>query len=119
MLASTSGALVALVVYLAVVAFEISALWKVFHKAGRPGWAAIVPVYNTYLLVKISGHSGWWVLLLLVPLLNLVLVVVVLHGLARSFGKGAGFTVGLVLLSPVFVPVLGFGPARYTRPAIR
>jgi len=101
------------VVYLVFVAFEIGALWRVFTKAGKPGWGAIIPVYNIYLLCKVAQHSGWWVLLFMIPIVNLVVFIVVWYGVARAFGHGACFTAGLVLLSPVFLPILGYGSSQY------
>ena len=117
MLAAATGGTVALVVYLLVLVLELAAAWRLFTKAGRPGWAVIVPVYGTYVLVKIAGRSGWWVLLLLVPVVNLVAMAIVVYDLARSFGRGGGFAIGLFFLSFVFVPVLAFGPATYLGPA--
>ena len=110
-LASASGAVS--VIYVLVIIFEIAALWKVFDKADRPGWAAIVPIYNLYVLCKVAHRSGWWVLLFLIPLINIIVSLIVMIDLGKAFGKGTGFGVGLWLLSFVFVPVLGFGSARY------
>ena len=91
----------------------IVALWKVFTKAGEPGWAAIVPIYNAYILCKTAGKSGWWVLLLIIPLVNLVAWIIISIGLAKSFGKGAGFGLGVAILGFIFLPILAFGNARY------
>jgi hypothetical protein len=102
-----------IVIYVAVVILEIAAMWKVFVKAGEPGWAAIIPIYNTYILLKIVGRPWWWLLLLLIPFVNIVMLIVVLNDLSKSFGKTVGFTVGLVLLGVIFIPILGFGPAEY------
>jgi len=91
----------------------IAALWKIFTKANQPGWASIIPVYNTYILLNIVGRPWWWLLLLFIPLVNLVIGVLVMMDLAESFGKGTGFAVGLILLPPVFLLMLGFGSDRY------
>jgi len=101
---------------LAVVVFIIAAMWKVFEKAGQPGWAAIVPIYNMYILLKIVGKPGWWLLLFLIPLVNYVFIIWTYNMLSKSFGKDEGFTVGLVLLGIVFFPILGFGSAKYLGP---
>jgi uncharacterized membrane protein YhaH (DUF805 family) len=101
------------VVYLAVVVFEIAALWRVFAKAGRPGWGAIIPIYNLYLLCKVAGKPGWWTILFFIPLVNIVAFILVWHGVSTSFGHGDGFTVGLVFLGLIFVPILGFGQSQY------
>jgi hypothetical protein len=109
--AVSTGALV--VVYLIVLVFEAAALWNLFTKAGRPGWTSIVPIYNAYVLLKIAGRSGWWLLAYFIPIVDLVPIILLVAGLARNFGKGKGFAVGLLFLSPVFLPVLGFGSATY------
>jgi len=91
----------------------IVAMWKVFTKAGRPGWAAIIPIYNMYVWCKIVGRPGWWVILMLIPLVNIIVGIVVCIDMAKSFGKGAGFGIGIALLGIIFLPILGFGSAQY------
>jgi len=91
--------------------------WKVFVKAGQPGWACIIPIYNLYILCKIVGRPGWWVLLMLIPLVNAIIFIILSLDLAKSFGKGAGFGVGIWLLTFIFVPILGFGSATYQGPS--
>lgn len=98
---------------LAFAVFVIVALWKVFVKAGRAGWEAIIPVYNAYVLIKIAGRPGWWLLLLLIPIVNIVISCIVHIDIAKAFGKGAGFGWGLFLLGCIFFPILGFGSAVY------
>lgn len=100
-------------IWLAVVILTIAGMWKTFEKAGKPGWAAIIPIYNIYVILQITGRPWWWLLLLLIPLVNIVVAFLIYIGLAKAFGKGAGFGVGLTLLSPVFFPLLGFGDAQY------
>ncbi|PSP33455.1 signal peptidase I [Halobacteriales archaeon QH_10_67_22] len=86
-------------------------MWKVFTKAGQPGWAAIIPLYNVYVLVtEVAGRDLLWVILSIVVPLALV---VPLIDVAKAFGKGTGYGVGLWLLGPIFFPLLGFGSARY------
>jgi len=89
----------------------IAGMWKVFTKAGQPGWAAIIPLYNVYVLVtEVAGRDLLWVILgIVVPLA----LVVPLIDVAKAFGKGTGYGVGLWLLGPIFFPLLGFGSARY------
>src|SRR5216684_7084764 len=101
------------VVGLAVVVFELAALWKVFKKAGEPGWASIVPLYNLWVLLRISGKPGWWIILMLIPLVNIVVGILEAVALARAFGKGGGFAAGLILLPVIFYPVLAWGDAQY------
>jgi len=101
---------------LVVSVFIIAAMWKVFTKAGQPGWAAIIPIYNIYILTKIGGKPGYWTLLCLIPLVNYIFVVWLYNMVSKSFGKDEGFTVGLVLLGIVFWPILGFGDSKYQGP---
>ncbi len=94
--------------------FFIASMWKVFTKAGQPGWAVIVPVYNIFTLLKIVGKPGWWIVLFFIPLVSIIIAILVSLELAKNFGKGAGFGVGLAFLPFIFFPVLGFGSAEYT-----
>lgn len=93
-------------------------LWKIFEKAGKPGWAGIIPIYNTVVLLEIVGRPIWWIILLLIPCVNIVVSVIVMIDLAKSFGKGTGFGIGLWLLGIIFFPILGFGNARYIGPSV-
>jgi uncharacterized protein DUF5684 len=89
----------------------IAAMWKVFTKAGQPGWGAIIPIVNLYFLCKVAGRPGWWVLLMLIcfPIFFIIICIDV----AKRFGKGGGFAVGLIFLPFIFFPILGFGSAQY------
>jgi uncharacterized membrane protein YoaK (UPF0700 family) len=87
-------------------------LWKVFEKAGKPGWAAIVPIYNLIVLLEIAGKPAWWVILLLIPFVNIVVAIIMVLAIAKNFGKGAGFAIGLLLLGPIFYAILAWGDAR-------
>ena len=98
---------------LAVVVLVIAGMWKVYSKAGQPGWASIIPIYNVVVLIQIAGRPVWWVLLFFVPVVNLIISIVVSLDVAKNFGKGAGFGVGLALLGFIFYPILGFGDAEY------
>jgi hypothetical protein len=91
----------------------IVSLWKVFTKGGQPGWGCLIPIFNLYCLVKVAGKPGWWFLLFLIPLVNLVITILVALGVARKFGKSDGFAVGLFFLPFIFYPILGFGDAKY------
>lgn len=99
-------------VILAIGIIVLIATWKVFAKAGRPGWAAIIPFYNSYVLFDIVYGQGWKFLLMLIPFYNIYLLFKTYIGLAHKFGKSTGFGVGLVFLSFIFMPMLGFGDAR-------
>jgi hypothetical protein len=89
------------------------AMWKVYQKAGKPGWAAIVPIYNVIVLLEIVRKPLWWLVLLLIPIVNIVFAIIIYDRLAKAFGKSSGFTVGLIFLSFIFIPILGFGDATY------
>ena len=91
----------------------IIGMWKVFAKAGKPGWAALIPIYNIIVLLQVVGRPVWWLALLFVPLVNLVILIILMSDLAKAFGKGTGFTVGLILLNGIFMLILGFGDAQY------
>ena len=105
-----------LMVCLAMLVVMIVSMWKVFAKAGQPGWAAIVPIYNLIVMLQIIGRPLWWIVLCLIPLVNIVVGVMIAIDLARSFGKDIGFAIGLMLLGFIFYPILGFGSARYLGP---
>jgi hypothetical protein len=98
---------------LAIALVVLASLWKVFTKAGEPGWAAIVPIYNVLVLAKIAGKEMWWGILLLIPCVGIVVSFILSIALAEKFGKGAGFGIGLALLPFIFYPILGFGSAEY------
>ena len=101
-------------IYAVVLIVGIIALWRVFTKAGRPGWAAIVPIYNIYTLVKVSGNSGWFTLLYFIPIVNVIIAVVVALGVAKNFGKSSVFGfIGLFIFAFVGYLILAFGKAEY------
>lgn len=102
--------------YLAFTILILAAWWKIFTKAGQPGWACIIPIYNLYVWCKIVGRPWWWLLLMLIPLVNFIIAIILLIDLAKSFGKGVGFGIGLLLLPFIFFPILGFGSAQYQGP---
>jgi hypothetical protein len=104
------------VVWLAFVVVMLVAAWKLFAKAGRPGWASIIPIYNTITMLQITGRSGWWILGLCVPFLNIFVAIRLVFELARVFGRGVGFGFGLLFLFPIFVLILAFGDAQYVDP---
>ena len=115
---STSGggaaAVIMLLVYLLIGIVAIVAMWKLFEKAGQPGWAAIIPIYNTYTLIKVAGRPGWWLLLLFVPFVNFVVLIVLSLDIAKNFGKSTAFAIfGLIIFSIIGYLILGFGDAEY------
>ena len=106
-------------IYIAIIVAVIAAWWKIFEKAGEAGWKSIIPIYNLIVILKIVNREWWWVLLLLIPIVSLVVWIVVSLDLARSFGRGTGFGLGLAFLSPIFGLILGFGPETYKGPPAR
>lgn len=102
-------AIMTLLMIIAFVAlFMIVCMWMIFTKAGKPGWAAIVPIYNYIVLLEIVGKPWWWLLLMCIPLVNVVILIMVLNLLSKSFGQGVGFTLGLLFVGIVFYPLLAF-----------
>lgn len=113
------GILVAYMLFILVfAAIMIISMWKIFAKAGKPGWAAIVPIYNVIVLLEIVGRPVWWIILLIIPCVNIVINIIVCIDLAKSFGKDAGYGIGLALLSIIFFPMLAFGKAQYIGPSV-
>ena len=102
-----------LAIELVIIVAIVAGFWKVFVKAGKPGWAAIVPIYNVIVLLEIAGKPLWWVLLFFIPIVNIVMAVIVGIAVAKAFGKSDAFGIGLGLLGFIFYPVLGFGDAQY------
>ena len=102
-----------LFVILAIAVFLIICQWKIYAKAGKPGWASIIPIYNIVILLEIVKKPIWWLLLMLIPVVNVVIAILIMIELAKVFGKDGGFTVGLILLPYVFYPILAFGDAKY------
>ena len=115
--AQQGGSMIGGLVGLAILVFLIAAMWKVFTKAGKAGWLILIPIVNVYQLLKIAGRPGWWLILFIIPLVNLIISILVSMDIAKSFGKGAGFGLGLAFLGPIFYPILGFGSATYKGPA--
>jgi uncharacterized membrane protein YhaH (DUF805 family) len=104
-------------IYLAVLVLMVASMWKIFDKAGQPGWAAIIPIYNVIVLLQIVGRPLWWFILMLIPVVGFIIGILVVLDLAKSFGQGVGFAIGLLLLPFIFGPILGFGDASYRGPA--
>ena len=115
-IAAVMGALTAMMLpILALVIVVVIGQWKMFEKAGYEGWKAIIPFYNMYILTEISGQNGWLFLINFIPLVGtFIWTIMVSIKLAPAFGKDMGFAIGLILLSPIFYCILGFGKAEYT-----
>jgi uncharacterized membrane protein YhaH (DUF805 family) len=115
---STGFGVVGVIIYVAFIVFAIAVMWKVFAKAGQPGWAAIIPIYNIYVWLKVAGRPGWWLVLFLIPFVNIVMALIVSIDIAKSFAKDTVFgVVGLWLFSLIGYAILAFGGAQYRGPA--
>jgi hypothetical protein len=114
---SGGGSPAGMIVGLLVAVILIVAMWKVFTKAGQPGWASLIPIYNIFVWTQIVGRPWWWVILMFIPFVNFIIGIILCIDLAKSFGKGVGFGLGLIFLGIIFFPILGFGAAQYLGPA--
>ena len=102
-----------MILYFVVLIFMLIVWWKIFTKAGKPGWGIIIPIYNIILMLEIAGRPGWWFLLMLIPGVNFVISIIVILDFAKAFGKGTGFGLGMLFLGIIFYPILAFGDAQY------
>lgn len=103
--------------YLAILVLIIASMWKLFEKAGKPGWAAIIPIYNLIIMIEIVGKPTIWVLWLIIPCVNFVFIVWLTNLFVKSFGKSEGYTIGMFILPFVFYPLLAFGDNPYLGPS--
>lgn len=115
--AVAAGSIVYSLVMLAIAVVALIGLWKVFEKAGKPGWGAIVPFYNLYCLFEMSFGTGWLFLLMFVPCVGQIMLIIMWVKLAVAFDKGVGFGIGILFLPFIFLPMLGFGDAQYVGPS--
>ena len=107
------GGLIGALIGLAVFVIIFVGCWKMFTKAGQPGWGFIIPFYNIICYLKIADRPLWWFFLGFVPIVNLVIAVIVVLDIARNFGKGTLFALGMIFLGGIFFPILGYGDAEY------
>ncbi len=114
-----AGTAIGALIGLAIVIFMVVAMWRVFSKAGQPGWAVFIPIYNTIVLLRVAGKPWWWLFLYLIPIVDIVVAIMVYAGVATNYGKGVGFTLGLIFLPYIFIPILGYGGAVYQGPLTR
>ncbi len=108
-----AASMVSLVIMLGILFFVLAGVWKTFEKAGEPGWASIIPIYNVVVMCRIAGKPEWWVILMLIPIVNMIVSIMVMVGIAENFGKGIGYALGLIFFGFIFFPLLGFGDAVY------
>lgn len=107
------GTIIGLVIGL----IALAAMWVLYAKADKPGWAAIIPIYNYIVLLQIVGRPIWWIILLFVPFVNFIVVIVIYMDLAKSFGKDSGYGCAMLILPFIFLPLLAFGDSTYEGPA--
>jgi len=105
------------IIYIAIAVLLIASWWTIFSKAGQPGWACIIPIYNIIVFLNVIGKPWWWLILFIIPFINIIFVIWSLNLLSKSFGKNEGFTVGLLFLNIIFIPILAFGDSKYKGPA--
>lgn len=96
--------------------FIIACMWVIYGKAGKPGWAAIIPIYNLIVWMEITGRPVWWIILLFIPFVNIIVQILMYIDLAKSFGKSEAFGCGMIVLPIIFFPLLAFGDAQYVGP---
>jgi hypothetical protein len=111
--ATAAGGGLLTIVWLVVAVLMIVSMWKIFSKAGQPGWAAIIPIYNIIVLLQVAGKPIWWIILMFIPIANIIVGILMMVGLATNFGKGAGYVIGMIFLPIIFYPMLAFGSAEY------
>lgn len=97
----------------AIAIFSIVCMWKVFAKAGKPGWASLIPIYNMVVMFQIAGMSPWMLLLMLLPIANIIVAIMLYINFAKAFGKSGGFACGLIFLNPIFMAILAFDKSEY------
>ena len=101
------------ILYVVWIVLVIIGYWRTFVKAGKPGWGAIIPFYNLYLYIMVGGRPGWWLILYFIPFVNIIMDLIVSIDVSRNFGHGTGYGIGLWLLKPIFMLILGFGSDQY------
>ena len=122
--AAAGVGIVFLLILLALIILLIVSVWKIFTKAGKPGWACIVPIYNLIVFLEIVGRPIWWIILMLIPVVNIIVGFILSIDLAKSFGKDVGYGVGMFLVTfilgiPIFQAILGLGSASYVGPSVQ
>jgi len=105
--------LLLMLIPLSLVGFLLASLWKIYVKAGKPGWAALIPIYNVVVLCDIIEKPRWWTILIIIPYIGLIWGIWATNLMVKKFGKTEAFTLGCIFLPFIFYPILGFGDARY------
>jgi hypothetical protein len=104
-----------LVFVLAIAAVMLISMWKIYSKAGQPGWAVLVPIYNLIVLLNIVRKPVWWILLMFIPFVSFIIVILIYLELAKVYGKSTGFGLGIIFLPIIFLPMLAFGDSKYVQ----
>lgn len=102
-----------MLVSLVIVVFMIVVMWRIYTKADKQGWGCLIPFYNVWLMLEIAGKPGWWLVFCFIPVINVVVQIVMLIGVAKNFGRGGWFAAGLIFLPIIFFPILAFGDSVY------
>lgn len=105
------------IISLAMVGAILAGMWKIYEKAGQEGWKSLVPFYNVWVWIEMVGRPTWFMILIFIPFANIYAYCALINDLSKGFGKGIGYTLGLIFLPFVFLPLLGFGDARWTKPS--
>ena len=105
--------------YIAAIVAFVAGLWMVFTKAGEDGWKSIIPIWNVLILLKIVGREWWWIILMLIPIVGFIVWIIVALDLAKSYGRGTGFGIGLFIFPYIWTIILGFGSDTYRGPAAK
>lgn len=109
-------ALLLIAFFVGLAVFEIAALWILFRKGGQPGWGTLIPIFNLYLWLQMANRPAWWLILYIIPLVNVVIAIIVHLDVARAFGKSTAYGILFILFGFVVTPILAFGESRYTKP---
>lgn len=106
-------------VFLSLWVCYVGSLWLVYSKAGRSGWLIFIPIVNVYVMLRIAGKPGWYLLLLLIPIVNFFVLIFMWIDLGKAFGKGIPFGLGLIFFHWLFVIILAFGQSEYELMPVR
>lgn len=105
--------MISAIIYLAIVVLMIVGMWKVFEKAGQPGWGCLIPIYNLYLMIQIAQKPTWWIIMFFIPVVNFVFMIMLYNEISKRFGQGIGYTIGMIFVPFIMFPLLGLGDATY------
>ena len=110
---STGPSIVFWIFYFIIAIFMIIVQWKIYVKAGKPGWGCIVPIYSIILMLEIADRPIWWIFLMLIPFVNFIIAIIITLDIAKAFGKETGFGIGMILLPIIFYTILAFDSSEY------